>query len=349
MKMAPVVQEMQRRRLPHLLVHTGQHYDRQMSDIFFEELGMPAPDISLGVGSGSHGEQTAKIMIAFEQVCNQQKFELVVVGGDVNSTLACALVAAKLNIPVAHVEAGLRSFDRSMPEEINRVLTDHLAELLFTTEEDARKNLQAEGIPERYIHFVGNCMVDTLLKNLDTAVTRSPWEAFGLKPQSYALLTLHRPANVDDKEQLTSLLAAIGEASQSIPFIFPVHPRTRERLAKWGIPVASSMILTEPLPYLSFLGLMARSSLVLTDSGGIQEETTILQVPCLTLRPNTERPVTISLGTNRLVGANPEDIKQAVAVTLEKGCPGGQRPPLWDGKASLRIVDIIQKWHPFCN
>ena len=344
MKIAPVVQEMEARGLPHLLVHTGQHYDRQMSAIFFEELGMPAPNISLGVGSGSHGEQTAKIMMAFERVLSQQKFDLVVVGGDVNSTLACALVAAKLNIPVAHVEAGLRSFDRSMPEEINRVLTDHLAELLFTTEEDANKNLRLEGIDESYIHFVGNCMVDTLLKNLDKALELSPWEAFGFKPQGYALLTLHRPANVDDKAQLTSLLAEIGEMAQRIPVIFPVHPRTRERLEKWGLAVAPSMILTEPLPYLSFLGLMARAGLVLTDSGGIQEETTILQVPCLTLRPNTERPVTISLGTNRLVGDNPGDIKAAMAETLEKGSPGGMSPPFWDGQASVRLVDIIQNW-----
>ena len=269
------------------------------------------------------------------------------VGGDVNSTLACALVAAKLNIPVAHVEAGLRSFDRSMPEEINRVLTDHLAELLFTTEEDANKNLRLEGIDEGYIHFVGNCMVDTLLKNLDKALGRSPWEAFGFKPQGYALLTLHRPANVDDKAQLTSLLAVIGEMAQGIPVIFPVHPRTREQIEKWDLAVAPSMILTEPLPYLSFLGLMAKARLILTDSGGIQEETTILQVPCLTLRHNTERPVTISMGTNRLVGDNPRDIKAAMAEILERGGPSrGISPPLWDGQASVRLVDIIQTWLP---
>jgi UDP-N-acetylglucosamine 2-epimerase (non-hydrolysing) len=345
MKMAPVVLEMQRRGMPQVLVHTGQHYDSTMSEVFLKELGMPAPDISLGVGSGSHAEQTAKIMTSFEKVCLGNKFDLVTVGGDVNSTIACALVASKLGIPIAHIEAGLRSFDRGMPEEINRVLTDHLSELLFTTEKSANLNLRREGIATRLIHFVGNCMVDTLLKHRDTAISRVPWQKFNLKPGSYALLTLHRPSNVDDSKNLSNLIMVINEISQKIPVIFPAHPRTRERLAIFGISTDATVIISDPLPYLAFLGIMAKARMVLTDSGGIQEETTILNVPCLTLRPNTERPVTTTLGTNRVVGTAHATILQAVDEILGwKWVSTRKKPPLWDGAAAARIVDIIEEW-----
>ena len=344
MKIAPIVLEMRRRGIPQFRVHTGQHYDPQMSTVFFEDLGMPEPDIFLGVGSGSHAVQTAGILTAFEKVCMQNNFSLVIVGGDVNSTIACALVAAKLGIPVAHVEAGLRSFDRSMPEEINRILTDHLSELLFTTEETANANLRQEGIAAEFIHFVGNCMVDSLLKHLDLAQSLSPWQTFNFEPGKYALLTLHRPSNVDDQKNLTDLMRIISKFSKKIPVIFPVHPRTRKRLAQYEIPVAASVMICDPLPYLTFLGLMTSARFVLTDSGGIQEETTVLNVPCLTLRPNTERPITISLGTNQVIGTDPDVILRTVEEILHGKRAVVQKPPLWDGGAAVRVVDIIEKW-----
>jgi UDP-N-acetylglucosamine 2-epimerase (non-hydrolysing) len=305
---------------------------------------LPVPDIFLGVGSGSHAQQTARLMMSFEQVCLEEKINLVVVGGDVNSTAACALVAAKLGLPVAHVEAGLRSFDKSMPEEINRIVTDHLAELLFTTESSANSNLRNEGIPAHRIHFVGNSMIDSLKRHLDLALQAAPWRRFGLEPGAYALLTLHRPANVDNVDVLTGILQVINEISATIPILFPVHPRTRERLVKCPITLAPSLTVCEPLSYVAFLGLMARARFVLTDSGGIQEETTALQVPCLTLRPNTERPATITHGTNRLVGTDGGRIRQSIQEILMGNWPRGQQPPLWDGQASLRIVDICEKW-----
>jgi len=266
----------------------------------------------------------------------------VMVAGDVNSTVACALVAAKLGIPVAHVEAGLRSFDRSMPEEVNRVLTDHLGSLLFTTEESANQNLRQEGITNGSIHFVGNCMVDTLMAHLGRALSLSPWKSFHFEPRTYALLTLHRPSNVDDKERLRALIKVINKISKKIPILYPVHPRTRERILKWKIPVAPSVRISDPSPYIPFLGLMARARCVLTDSGGIQEETTVLNVPCLTLRENTERPVTIQRGTNRLVGIDPRKIEEGVDEILTGKWPTGKKPPLWDGRAGSRIVDIIE-------
>jgi UDP-N-acetylglucosamine 2-epimerase (non-hydrolysing) len=344
MKVAPIVLEMRRRGIPQFFVHTGQHYDRQMSTVFFTDLGLPEPDIFLVVGSGSHAEQTAGILNAFEKICVQNNFSLVIVGGDVNSTIACALVAAKLGIPVAHVEAGLRSFDRSMPEEINRILTDHLSELLFTTEETANANLRREGIATEQIHFVGNCMVDTLLKHLDSAKSLSPWQAFNFDPGEYALLTLHRPSNVDNPENLAKLMRIISKISKKIPVIFPVHPRTRERLSKFEIPTAASVMICDPLPYLTFLGLLASTSFVLTDSGGIQEETTVLNVPCLTLRPNTERPVTISLSTNRVIGTDPDVILRTAEEILNGKRTVAKKPPLWDGSAAVRVVDIIEQW-----
>jgi UDP-N-acetylglucosamine 2-epimerase (non-hydrolysing) len=346
MKMAPVVLELQRQGIEQFLVHTGQHYDANMSDVFFEELGMPRPDVHLGVGSGSHATQTAAVLTAFEATCVERKPDLVVVAGDVNSTLACALTAAKLQIGVAHVEAGLRSFDRTMPEEINRVLTDHVSDLLFATEDDALTNLRREGIAETKVHLVGNCMVDTLFRHVESALDRRPWEGLGLAPSGYALLTLHRPSNVDDEASLRALVAAINRVSDRLTVVFPVHPRTRERMSRAGIPLANGVRLSEPMPYLAFLGLMAKARCVLTDSGGIQEETTALGVPCLTLRENTERPVTVRQGTNRVIGADSSRIEQSVDEVLAGRWPAGVRPALWDGQAAERIVERVRAWSP---
>jgi len=344
MKIAPIVYELKRRKIPNILVHTGQHYDNNMSKVFFEELELPQPDIYLGIGSDTHARQTARIMIAFEDICRQYHPDLVIVVGDVNSTLAAALTAAKLSIPVAHVEAGLRSFDRSMPEEINRIIVDHLSEILFTTEPSANENLLREGIDPDRIFYVGNCMIDTLIKYIQLAEQRAPWKMFNLEPSNYALLTLHRSSNVDNLETLKLLITVINDISSYLPILFPVHPRTQQRLKQWSISVAPSVKLTEPLPYLTFLGLMAKAKFVLTDSGGVQEETTFLNIPCLTLRQNTERPITCIIGTNRLVGYDPEKIRESVELILNGKWPSGQRPPLWDGRASQRIVDVIQSW-----
>ncbi len=344
MKMAPVVLELARRGLPHLLVHTGQHYDEALSDVFFRELGLPSPDLDLGVGSGTHAEQTARVMTSFEPILRERAVDLVVVGGDVNSTLACALTAAKLGVPVAHVEAGLRSFDRSMPEEINRQITDLLSDLLFTTEESGNRNLRREGAPEGRVRFVGNCMVDSLLRHLPAARAREPWRRHGLEPGGYALLTLHRPSNVDAAAPLRRILDAMGRVGERLPVLFPVHPRTRERMELQGFAPPPRIAVTDPLPYLEFIGLMAGARLVLTDSGGIQEETTMLRVPCLTLRENTERPVTVELGTNRLVGMDPRAILAAVDDALAGRWPAGAVPPLWDGHAGERVADALEEW-----
>jgi len=341
MKMAPVVHELRRRSLPQLLVHTGQHYDAAMSQVFFEELGMPEPDVYLGVGSGSHAQQTARVLEAMESICLERRPTLVVVAGDVNSTLAAALAAAKLGLPVAHLEAGLRSRDRSMPEEINRILTDHLSDLLFTTEEDGNRNLRREGISETKICFTGNCMVDSLRRHQDAALARRPWESYRLPPGEYALLTLHRPSNVDSQEQLTRSLDTAAWIAGRMPVLFPVHPRTRQRIEALAPALPDTLCFCDPLPYLSFLGLMARARFVLTDSGGIQEETTALGVPCLTLRRNTERPATIELGTNLLVGDDQNQIRQAVDQICRGEWKQGQIPPLWDGRAAERVVDAI--------
>jgi UDP-N-acetylglucosamine 2-epimerase (non-hydrolysing) len=336
MKVAPIVIEARRRGLPVVLVHTGQHYDEKMSRVFFDELGMPEPDEYLGVGSASHAEQTAKIMIAFEEVCARRRPSLVMVAGDVNSTLACALVASKLPIPIAHVESGLRSFDRSMPEEINRVLVDHLSELLFTTEPSGAENLLREGIAPTSIHHVGNTMIDSLRAHLERAVAQKPWQKYGVDPGAYAVVTLHRPANVDSADGQAKIAAVLGALAAEQKVLFPVHPRT---LAKSGGSFAGigNLYTLEPLGYLDFLGLMAKANVVLTDSGGIQEETTALGVRCLTLRPNTERPITISEGTNQLVSLEPA----AVLAALHRPLRSSRVPELWDGKAAQRIVDVL--------
>jgi UDP-N-acetylglucosamine 2-epimerase (non-hydrolysing) len=346
MKIAPVVAAFKRRPadFESLLVHTGQHYDEQMSQVFFDELGIPRPDINLNVGSGSHAQQTAAVMTGFEQVLQTQAIDMVLVVGDVNSTIACALVAAKLGVPIAHVEAGLRSYDRRMPEEINRVLTDQISDLLFTTEASAQDNLRREGVDPSKVHFVGNVMIDTLLAHRDRARATSVHATLGLEPSAYGLLTLHRPSNVDDPAGFDNLMSGIDIVARDVPIVFPMHPRTRPVVARSA--TASAMVaagrlrLIDPLGYLDFIGLMERARVVLTDSGGVQEETTILGVPCLTLRENTERPVTITHGTNQLVGTDATAIRDAWArVKRPAAAPAG--PPLWDGQAAERIADVL--------
>ncbi len=344
MKVAPVMRALDSLGVRQVLVHTGQHYDANMSKIFFEELALPEPDIYLGVGSDTHARQTARIMTAFEDIVRQDRPDLVLVAGDVNSTVAAALVTAKQQIPLGHIEAGLRSFDRAMPEEVNRVVVDHLSDLLFVTEQSGLDHLAQEGIASQKIHLVGNCMVDSLLAHRDNALAAAPWESFGVSPQGYGLVTLHRPSNVDDPSTLEVLLRTLGQVSERLPLLFPVHPRTRARIADAGLPMPPGLTLVGPQPYLSFLGLMAQARLVLTDSGGIQEETTVLNVPCLTLRHNTERPVTVTQGSNRLVGTDPEAILGGVEAVLSDTWQRAERPPLWDGEASRRIAEVIDAW-----
>jgi UDP-N-acetylglucosamine 2-epimerase (non-hydrolysing) len=328
-----------------LLVHTGQHYDPTMSDIFFNELELPEPDINLGVGSGSHAWQTSQVMVSFEPALLEFKPDWVCVVGDVNSTLACSLVAVKAGFKVAHVEAGLRSFDRSMPEEINRVLTDQIAELLFTHSEDAGANLRGEGISSEKIHFVGNIMIDTLVSLLPA--TNSRWielrDRLGLG--EYILVTLHRPSNVDNPQVLREILIALSEISSEIPVLFPIHPRTRRQINVHGLAAElGSVGIIEPIGYLDFLALQAHARLVLTDSGGVQEETTYLGVPCLTARANTERPVTITEGTNQLVASNAKALIKAMRSRLEEGTLEKRVPSLWDGHTAERIVRIIRSF-----
>jgi UDP-N-acetylglucosamine 2-epimerase (non-hydrolysing) len=337
MKIAPIVEEMKKAPdLNGLLVHTGQHYDEGMSDVFFRDLGIPVPDIHLGVGSGTHAEQTARIMVEFEKVCVEQKPDLVVVVGDVNSTMACTIVAAKLLIRVAHVEAGLRSFDRAMPEEINRLVTDALADILFTTSRDADENLKREGVDAAKIHFVGNVMIDTLLKHRQKAASLKLE-----KPERYALVTLHRPSNVDDPKVLGPILEALEEISRSLPVIFPIHPRTAKRVRDFGLSM-NGIRTMDPLGYLEFLNFEASATVVLTDSGGLQEETTILRVPCLTLRHNTERPVTITHGTNIMVGPDKARILDAFNRIMSGDWKPAGPPEYWDGHAAERIVRVIR-------
>ena len=346
MKIAPLMDAWARRPgVEALLVHTGQHYDANMSELFFRELGIPEPDLNLEVGSASHAVQTAEIMRAFEPVVLEKRPDAVIVVGDVNSTIACGLVAVKLGVKLVHVEAGLRSFDRTMPEEINRVLVDAISDQLFCTEESGVRNLRHEGVPDQRIHLVGNVMIDTLLRHRARADASRALLDLGLEPRRYAVLTLHRPANVDDPGVLGRLLDALAEIHRDLAIVFPVHPRTRQKLASFGLAgrleALPGLRLVEPLGYLDFLKLMAEARLVLTDSGGIQEETTILGVPCLTLRENTERPVTVEQGTNRLVGRDPARILAAWRE-IRDGAPAPARvPPLWDGRAAERIADAL--------
>lgn len=334
------------------LVHTGQHYDKAMKHTFFDQLHIPEPDVDLGVGSGSHAVQTAQIMQRFEPILDERQPAAVLVVGDVNSTIACALVAAKKHVPVIHVEAGLRSGDRSMPEEINRILTDQLSDLLFTTELSAADNLKREGINEEKIFFVGNVMIDSLRYNLASAVPARQTLASAQAPSvfmnsRYGLLTLHRPSNVDDTAILTGLLQVLAEISHVTPLVFPVHPRTRAKItdAKLDSLIATAnILLLPPQGYLEMLGLMAEAALVLTDSGGIQEETTALGVPCVTLRTSTERPITVEQGTNTIVGTDPAAIRHAHSSIISGSGKAGRQPELWDGEAAERIVAIIAHW-----
>ena len=343
MKIAAVTRELERR--PHFslrLVHTGQHYSPEMSESFFEDLEIPKPDINLGLGGGSHTEQTAGIMLSLEREFQASRPDLVMVVGDVNSTMAAALVAAKLNIPIAHVEAGLRSFDRSMPEEINRLVTDVLSDFLFVSEPSGVENLVAEGVPRHKIHFVGNVMIDTLLRFQAKAAKSSVLERNGLNPKGYAVVTLHRPSNVDDPSRLRALIEMLETLAEHTPVVFPVHPRTQERVPA-GKGARKNLMLCPPLGYLDFIKLVSEARIVLTDSGGIQEEATILRVPCLTLRENTERPVTIHQGTNRLVGTDPKCILDAAISAIREGPRQVPAPELWDGRASTRIMDILER------
>jgi len=350
MKMAPIIEAMNKypHKFEHFLVHTGQHYDARMSQTFFVDLGMPKPDINLEVGSGTHAEQTARIMVEFEKVCLQEVPDLVIVVGDVNSTMACTITAKKLGIRVAHVEAGLRSRDMSMPEEINRLCTDALCDYLFTTDHFANENLLAEGVSADKIFFVGNVMIDTLSKHkmLAEKLTLSP--TLGTIPDEYATLTLHRPGNVDDKAVLTGILEALEEISEMLPIIFPIHPRTLKMIEAFNL---SHLInsgkniegiwITDPLGYLEFLHLNMKAKMVLTDSGGLQEETTVLGVPCLTMRPNTERPVTCEVGTNVVVGSRRADIVSRAKMILDGDAKKGSVPEKWDGCAAERIIAVL--------
>lgn len=344
MKVAPLMDALAAANgIRQVLVNTGQHYDEAMAGGFLRELKLPTPDRDLGVGSASHAVQTANVMTKFEQVCLELRPDMVVVVGDVNSTMAATLVAAKLGIPVAHVEAGLRSGDRTMPEEINRIVTDRLADLLFTPSRDGDANLLAEGVAADKIHFVGNIMIDTLLRHLPLATIDRIRDRIPVTPQQYAVLTLHRPSNVDEPETFGRILTALRQIAQRLPIVFPVHPRTQARLAAFGMErVIDGLILTEPLGYIDFLSLTSNSRIVLTDSGGLQEESTALGIPCLTIRENTERPVTISHGTNRLVGTQTEAIldgfERAMASTASTS-----RPELWDGNTASRIAAILRR------
>jgi UDP-N-acetylglucosamine 2-epimerase (non-hydrolysing) len=340
MKASPVISAIADRGIPQTLVHTGQHYDDALSTVFFEELGLPRPDVNLGVGSGSHAAQTAALLRGLETVLLEREPPLIVVYGDVNSTVAAALAAAKLQMPVAHVEAGLRSFDRSMPEEVNRVVTDQLSSLHFVTSDDAVDHLRREGIDDGTIYFVGNPMIDTLMRFRDAVDVSGVQRELGL-PHSYGIVTLHRPSNVDAPELAAGLVSALDTLSRDLPLIFPVHPRGRAALTAAGLRDSERLRVLEPLPYTQFLSLMSGAALVLTDSGGIQEETTVLGVPCLTLRHNTERPITVSRGTNTLVGTDPEQILTAAHDRLNRQDRTPRIPPLWDGHAGNRIADVV--------
>jgi len=347
MKIEPIMRVMEQspEHFSTVLVHTGQHYDDRMSEVFFKDLGLRPPDLNLGVGSGSHAEQTGAVMIRLEKVLMEQKPDILVVVGDVNSTLAATITAAKLNIPVAHVEAGLRSFDWTMPEEINRLATDVLSSYLFTPSEDASVNLRNEGIPESRIHLVGNVMIDTLRRCEEIAGHSSIFDELGVERGNYVLVTLHRPSNVDDPHVLSGILSALNAVQERLPVVFPIHPRTEFKMREFGsqcvLADTGNMKLVPPLGYLDFLALEGQAKMVMTDSGGIQEETTVLGIPCLTLRENTERPVTVTHGTNQIVGCSADRILAAAHAILDGERRNGQVPDLWDGHAAERIVSVL--------
>jgi UDP-N-acetylglucosamine 2-epimerase (non-hydrolysing) len=345
MKIAPLMDEMRSRPdcIDPLLVHTGQHYDDSMNEAFFRDLDIPRPALNLEVGSGSHGEQTGRIMIALEASLKDLRPDWVVVVGDVNSTMAAALVASKMLIKVAHVEAGLRSYDRTMPEEINRLVTDAVCDLLLTPSRDANENLLREGVSPNKIRLVGNIMIDSLYRNLERARDSSILDRLGIDSKQFGLVTLHRPSNVDHKQTLAGIMQALAKIARKLPVVFPVHPRTRARLEEFGFidPQLSGLILLEPVTYLDFLCLYGKSRLVLTDSGGVQEETTALGIPCLTLRENTERPITVTEGTNKVIGSNPERIEREALEAISREPAPPRIPELWDGKTAGRIVDAL--------
>jgi UDP-N-acetylglucosamine 2-epimerase (non-hydrolysing) len=347
MKIAPILRAAKKYedQITCRVVHTGQHYDEAMSDVFFDELGIPEPDHHLGCGGGSHAEQTAKIMVAYEKLCIDEQPDVLLVVGDVNSTLACSIVAAKLHVPVAHVEAGLRSGDRDMPEEINRLVTDAISSWYFVTEPSGVEHLRREGKPEESIHHVGHVMVDTVMYQraiLDQEPRQnSPAAEFKKKHPRYGVITMHRPSNVDDKELFSALAGSLKRIAEDLPLIFPVHPRTRQNMEKFGIDLGPHVELLPPLGYMDFLDAWKDAALVLTDSGGLQEETTALGVPCLTMRKNTERPITVEEGTNVLVGTDPSKIVKEAMRILEIGGKFGQRPALWDGKSAERIIECL--------
>jgi UDP-N-acetylglucosamine 2-epimerase (non-hydrolysing) len=345
MKIAPIIEAIEKEQqsgeeIAFRLIHTGQHYDKNMSDSFFEQLGIPMPDINLEAGGGSQAEQTANIMVRYEKVLFSQKPDVTLVVGDVTSTMACSIAAKKLQVKVAHVEAGIRSFDLSMPEEINRMVTDSITDYFFTTSEVANKNLRKSGVSDDRIFFVGNTMIDTLLKNMDRLQKPAVWNKIGLKEKAYFVITLHRPANVDEEGKLKELLDAILNNVEGLPVIFPVHPRTAKILSGFGIS-APNLHMIDPLGYLEFNYLVKYAKGVITDSGGITEETTVMGVPCLTLRDNTERPETITIGTNELIGANPKAIKPALEKLFAGQWKTGSIPEMWDGKTGGRIVEAL--------
>lgn len=348
MKIAPIIESMDNRkmaggRLAYRLIHTGQHYDRNMSGAFFEQLGIPEPTVNFNVGGGSQAEQTAGIMMAYEKLLAIEKSDLCLVVGDVTSTMACAITAKKMLVPVAHVEAGIRSWDLTMPEEINRMATDALSDLFFTTSETANENLRRSGIADERIHFVGNTMIDTLMKQRPRFASPECWEEIGLEAGRFFVLTLHRPANVDEEEKLGVLIRTIVAGAEGLPIVFPVHPRTAKLLAGLRLN-APNLHFVEPLPYLEFNFLVERAFAVVTDSGGITEETTVLGVPCLTLRDNTERPETVTMGTNELVGTDPGKLKPVMQRLFAGNWKSHRIPPLWDGKTGVRIVSILEEW-----
>ena len=344
MKIAPIYAELQSRGQELILLHTGQHYDDNMSKVFFDDLGMPKPDIYMGIGSGSHAYQTGTVMIEFEKICQEKDPSMVVVVGDVNSTVACTIVCAKMGIPCAHVEAGLRSFDRDMPEEINRILTDSVADLLLTPSPDGDEHLRAEGIAEERIIRVGNVMIDSLYNNLARAESSSIQDDLGLE-DDYSILTLHRPSNVDDEGIFAGIISALEVIGKEIQIVFPMHPRTEKMAKQFSLYERIASIpkikITGPVGYLDFVALMSDSKLVLTDSGGLQEETTALGIPCITLRENTERPITVTEGTNTIVGCDPELIKSTALDALTTGGKSGRIPEMWDGKTAHRIADVL--------